>query len=428
MHGRSVAVCGRLQGTEHGVGAVRLLLVPRLCCVAIAAMLAPGCGPAADSKPAAAKPVAAPQAVRLVPVQTRAADRFIEVTGTLYGEEEVTIAAEVSGQLITIAADLGDCVASGGALAQIDPTDFHLAVEELRAQLAASLATVGLERLPEGQPDLDVLPVVVRAQAQETNAKARLERARKLHERQPPLISEQDFADIQTQFEVARTNVASERLNAKSLLADVFVASAALRKAEQRLKETSIVAPVGTDLRYRVANRRVSVGEVVSVGQPLFRLVASDRVKFRGRVPERFLGQVKAGAAATLAIEGHADAFAATVSRIAPAVDAATRTFEIEIEAVNPDGTLLPGSFVRVRLNSGRDESARFVPVSSIVEFAGVQRLLAARDGKVVEWRVRLGERDQELVEVFGLPSGVDAVIDKPARGLAAGALVTSAS
>jgi membrane fusion protein (multidrug efflux system) len=290
------------------------------------------------------------------------------------------------------------------------------------------LANVGLEQLPQGQPNLDSLPVVVRAQAQEANAKARLERARKLYERQPPLISEQDYADIQTQHEVAKTNVASERLNAKSLLAEVFVANASLRKAEQRLKDASIVAPIGKDLQYRVANRRVSVGEVVSVGQPLFRLVASDRVKFRGQVPERFVREVRIGAAAHLSIDGHADPVAATVSRIAPAVDALTRTFEIEIEAANADGSLKPGSFVRAKLNSGRDESARFVPASSVVEFAGVQRLLGARDGKVVEWRVRVGDRENELVEVFGLPAGIDAVIDKPARGLAAGVSVTPAS
>ena len=428
MNGVTAAGSERLQSTGAGAAATRRLFVLLACCIGAAAFSIAGCRPEGDGKPAAAKAPATPQIVSMVPVQTRGADRFIEVTGTLFGEEEVTIAAEVSGQVVTIAADLGDRVPSGGSLAQIDTTDFLLAVDELRAQLTASLANVGLEQLPQGQPNLDSLPVVVRAQAQEANAKARLERARKLYERQPPLISEQDYADIQTQHEVAKTNVASERLNAKSLLAQVFVASASLRKAEQRLKDASIVAPIGKDLQYRVANRRVSVGEVVSVGQPLFRLVASDRVKFRGQVPERFVREVRIGAAAQLAIDGHTDPVAATVSRIAPAVDALTRTFEIEIEAANADGSLKPGSFVRVKLNSGRDESARFVPASSVVEFAGVQRLLGAKDGKVVEWRVRVGDRENEVVEVFGLPAGVEAVIDKPARGLAAGVAVTPAS
>jgi len=64
------------------------------------------------------------------------------------------------------------------------------------------------------------------------------------------------------------------------------------------------------------------------------------------------------------------------------------------------------------------------VPLSSVVEFAGVQRLLSVREGKVVESRVRVGDRDGEAVEVFELPSGVEAVIDKPARGLSVGVSV----
>ena len=403
-------------------GAVPLRLGNPLVCGMLAAlMVLSGCKDDAGGKAAVAKAPVPPQAVKVVPVQTRGVDRYLEVTGTLFGEEDVTIAAEVPGQVITIAADLGDAVASGGPLAQIDSVDDVLAVNELRAEVAAARAKVGLEQLPDGQPDLDTLPVVVRAQAQEANAKARLERARKLYERQPPLISEQDFADIQTQYEVAKTNVASERLNSKSLLADVFVSSSSLRKAEQRLKDASIVAPVGKQLTYRVAHRRISVGEVVAAGQPLFRLVASDRVKFRGQVPERFAREVKVGAAASFAIDGYAEPFAATVSRIAPAVDASTRSFEIEIEAANADGRLKPGSFVRVKVTSIRDEAARFVPLSAVVEFAGVQRLLSVREGKVVESRVRVGDRDGEAVEVFELPPGVEAVIDKPARGLTAG-------
>lgn len=413
-----VCAASAWHGLVRVVGVCAVVAMSGLC----------GCREQDGGKPAAAKVDATPPTVKLVPVQTRAADRFIEVTGTLFGEEDVTIAAEVPGQVVTIAADLGDVVVSGGALAQVDPTDYVLAVNEMRAELAAALAKVGLEQLPEGQPDLDSLPVVVRAQAQEANAKAKLERARKLYERQPPLISEQDFADIQTQHEVARTSVASERLNARTLLADVFVASSSLRKAEQRLKDATIVAPVGKELKYRVAARRVSVGEVVSAGQPLFRLVASDRVKFRGQVPERFAREVKIGAAAKLSIDGNPQPFAAAVSRIAPAVDASTRSFEIEIEAANPEGVLKPGGFVRVRLTSGRDESARFVPSSCVVEFAGVQRLLAVKDGKVVELRVRVGDSEGSQVEVFGLPTNVDAVIDNPARGLAAGVKVTLAS
>lgn len=351
---------------------------------------------------------------------TKPTERSIEVTGTLYGEEEVSIAAEVPGRVVEVLADLGDPVQHGGPLAQIDSTDYDLAVEEQRAAMMTALARVGLDALPEGDIDTDALPIVLRAKAQAENAEARLTRARKLYERTPPLISEQDFSDIQTQHEVALTTVNVERLNAKSLVAEARAKASALRQAEQRLRDSRIIAPAEKPLTYRVAARQVSVGEVVSVGQPMFRLVASDRVKFRGQIPERFAGLVSVGSIAAISISSSPKPFDAKVSRISPAVDADTRTFEVEIEAANPDGLLKPGSFALARINTQTVAEARFVPESAVLTFAGVQRLFSVRDGKVVEHRVKLAKPDAGLREVLEDFTGVESVIDRP-RGLVAG-------
>lgn len=375
---------------------------------------------------AAKAPPPAPVKVALVPVTVKPTDRYIEITGTLYGEEEVTIAAEVPGRIVEIAADLGDAVKSGSPLARIDTTDYTLAVDEARSALLAALARVGLSEMPPGDIDLDSLPLVTRAVAQEGNAKARLDRARRLFERTPPLLSEQDFADIQTQHEVARTVVDGERLNARSLLADARVKASTLRQAEQRLADTSVIAPVENPLTYRVAARLVSVGEIVAQGQSLFRLVASDRVKFRGLVPERFAKEIAPSTPARVLIDGFADPFVATVTRIAPAVDITTRSFGIEIDAANDDGMLKPGSFARARVLIRTDPSVRFVPESAAVQFAGVQRIFSVKDGKVVEHRVELGAAQDGMVEVLRLPESVTAVIDKPAKESGAGTPVNA--
>jgi multidrug efflux pump subunit AcrA (membrane-fusion protein) len=67
------------------------------------------------------------------------------------------------------------------------------------------------------------------------------------------------------------------------------------------------------------------------------------------------------------------------------------------------------------------------VPHSALVVFAGVEKLLLVRDGKVHEQRVRTGQRIGERVEIVeGLSSG-DMVITQPA-GLADGAAVRAGS
>lgn len=389
-----------------------------------------GCKPAtpnvAGSQSQSAK--AEPAEVRVAPVSVIPTERFLDLTGTLYGQEEVTVSAKVAGRIVAVLADLGDDVDHGGKLAQVDTTDYVLAIEEARSSLRAALARLGLTELPAGQVDLASLPVIARAEAQAANAIARLTRARKLYDRQPPLISEQEFADIQTQSDVAQTEVQSERINAQAQLADAGVRHAALRLAEQRLADASIIAPAELPLRFRVASRRVSVGEYVAAGTPLFRLVAIERVKFRGSVPERFAGQIVVGAPAQLVAEGFAQPFEARVVRISPAIDAASRAFEIEIEASNAEGRLKPGGFLRARVRTGIDQAARYVPAASLSQFTGVQRVFAVRDGKVAEFKVRTGETRGELVEVLDLPSEVTAVISPSRRGLAPGAAVRIAN
>lgn len=381
----------------------------------------PGCGsdPASGSPRRPAEPQ--PIDVRLVSVATLPAERYLELTGTLFGQEEVTVAAKVPGRIVEIYADLGDTVASGGRLAQVETTDYLLAVGEARSAWLAALARLGLTELPDGEIDLTALPVVARAKAQAANAVARLERARKLYDRSPPLISEQEFADIQTQSEVAKTEVQGEEISARAQLADARVRGAALALAQQRLADAGVIAPAELPLRYRVAARRVSVGEYVSAGTPLFRLVAVDRVKFRGSVPERFAGQITSGALASLQAEGYPKPFEARVVRISPAVDPTSRAFEIEIEADNPEQRLKPGGFLRARVRTHIDEQARYVPSSALSQFAGVQRLFAVRNAKVVELKVRTGEPRGDLIEVLDLPGDVSAVIDEPRRGVGPG-------
>jgi RND family efflux transporter MFP subunit len=391
-------------------------------------LAAAGCRDSAKAAKQAPPASGATAQVTLTPVVLGNADRTVEVIGTIYGEVDVSIAAEVPGRVVEIAADLGDQVEHGAFLARIDPTDYELAVEERRASLAASLAKIGLSEVPGSDVDLSALPLVARAIAQEGNANARLERARKLYERTPPLLSAQDYSDIQTQYDVSRTVVESERLTARSLIADARVQASALRQAEQRLADTRVVAPGERQLRYRVAAREVSIGEVVAEGRTLFRLVASDSVKFRGSVPERYAREVKEGASAAIIVDGFETSFKANLTRISPAVDIKTRSFPIEIEAKNTDGLLKPGSFARARVLLRTQENVRFVPRTAVVQFAGVQRLFSVVDGKVREHRVTLGEPKGDLIEVIDLPEDVLSVVDQVPRGLGAGSRVEVSS
>jgi RND family efflux transporter MFP subunit len=384
-----------------------------------------GCG-RRDTPAAAAAP--APVAVTLVPVQRVDVPRTVEITGTIFATEDVAVAAKVSGRIISLGADLGDVRSSGDVLAQVDPKDAELALNEREAQLSATLAKLGLSSIPDTDVDFSSLPAVRRAQAEAANAQARYERAKRLHDQQPPLIADQDFADVRTQWDVAARGVETEILAAKATLADARALVAATDTARQVLKDTRIVVPSfdkAGPTEFRIAARSVSVGELVAPGRVLFRVVATERVKFRGSVPERFAGSVIVGQGVNIQVAGFEQPFPGKVTRISPAINPSTRSFDVEVLADNPQGSLKPGAFARAVITVRREPDVHCIPITAVIEFAGVQRIFAVKDGKAMARVIRTGQRLGDLVELVGLKDPPETVIDRPGN-LREGAPVTA--
>lgn len=384
------------------------------------------CDPTTPSPQQAAP---APIAVETVHPQLREFTRLVRATGSIFGDEEATIAAKVSGRVVAIHKDFGDIASPAEPLLQIDPTDYELARTERERALSQTLARLGLESIPDTTLDIDSLPSVERARLQSANAHARFERGRSLADRQPPLISEQDFADLQTAAEVAESELRVERLTAQAILAEARALEAQVATAQQRIADTLHLAPVNAGesassaTRYEIATRYVSIGDFVQMGDPLFRVVDSDPVKLRVTAPERRLGEVRVGQTARVTVEAFAEPFEGRVTRISPTVDPATRTFLIEVTVPNADGRLAPGAFAVAEIEIAR-ETALALPVDAVVAFAGVVKVVAVVDGKAQEQRVTTGDVQDGFVEVSGRLSPSDLVIRRPSGAIVTGAPV----
>lgn len=348
--------------------------------------------------------------------------RFTQVTGTLFGDEETTIAAKVEGRVVEVLKDLGDVAMPGDPLVRVDPTDYELERAEREGAFREALARLGLEQLPGEHFDVEALPSVERAHLQAENATARYERAKVLAIRKPPLISEQDFADIETAREVAQSNLKLERLTAEATLAEARRLRSQLDIAEQRVRDTLHRAPEPTmpvrndgtaaDAKrvYEVAARIVTAGDFVQVGSPLVRLVDADPLKLRVPVTERRLGTIEKGQPVAVKVEAFAEKFAGEVVRVSPAVDTSTRTFAVEILVPNPDRVLKPGLFATAEIETGR-ELALLVPEAAVRSFAGLNKIMLVRDGKASEQQVELGDRSDGMVEVRSGLAGEDVVV-----------------
>jgi multidrug efflux pump subunit AcrA (membrane-fusion protein) len=386
-----------------------------------------------------AGPTTAPASVTTAPVKVDAAQRTVDVPATLYGDEEATISAKVSGRVVAVYHDVGDRVKPGQPLAQIETRDYELARAQRQLAVRESLAKLGLGAFPEGEFDADDIPTVRKAKLEAHNAEARFNRGKQLYEQQPPRMSEQEYQDLQTAWEVARNEYQVQVLTAQSTLAEARAREAELRLAEQQLADTVIrapaelaapstapatrpaTAPADNDREYAVIERMTSVGEFVNSAAALFRLVDDDPIKLRASVPERFSGEVREGQTVRACVEAFERPFTGRLTRINPQVDPANRTFRIEALIDNQRRVLKPGGFARASIETRLEPGVIFVPVSALVSFAGVNRIYVDDGGKAAERIVELGDRRGEEVEVRAGLKLTDTIVTRGAVKLVPG-------
>jgi multidrug efflux pump subunit AcrA (membrane-fusion protein) len=292
--------------------------------------------------------------------------------------------------------------------------------------------------MPPADFDPESVATVQRARLQSANARARLERARQLFEQTPPLISTQEFADLETAYQVSQQDYEVARIEARTQLAVARTRAADLAAATVALRETTIVAPALTqspttqpagpgDVKpWAVSERLVSIGEYVQVGAPLFRIVADSPIRFRGSAPERYVGRIATGQRVQLRIEG-SEAVEGVVTRVSPTIDVATRTFVIEAQIANAERRIRPGGFARASVEIGLDRDVPVVPASAVRTFAGISRVFVIDQGKArsvaVTVRTRLG--DDMLAVTGALTPGAEVAVSGIAR-LSDGAAVTA--
>jgi RND family efflux transporter MFP subunit len=135
----------------------------------------------------------------------------------------------------------------------------------------------------------------------------------------------------------------------------------------------------------------------------MMRLVDLNRLRLVVPVPEAYTAEMKAGAEIPFLVAAYpGQTWSGTIARIARAVDVNTRTMAVELDVVNSDGRLAPGTFCQVRWPIRRSAPSLFVPSGSVA--ATTDRIFVVRivDAKA-EWvDVKTGLTSGPLIEVFG--------------------------
>lgn len=181
------------------------------------------------------------------------------------------------------------------------------------------------------------------------------------------------------------------------------------------LENTALLSPINGV----VTARNYDNGDMYSGGSPVLVVEQITPVKLLINVSETYFTKVKKGAPVDLKFDVYGDEiFKGTISLIYPTIDAATRTFQVEIKLDNRDQRVRPGMFARATLNFGTADHV-VVPDLAIVKQAGSgdRYVFVYKDGKVFYNKVELGRRmGSEYELISGVPDNSQVVVAGQAR------------
>lgn len=337
---------------------------------AIAAGLAGGCGSDADP----AKRPAGPPAtlVTAMVVEPRDLEVVENVVGSLENVIDPSLGAEVAGRVVRVLAFTGKKVAKGELLAEIDAQDFEI-------QTRADGAEIGrLESL--------------------------LAQAERLAERQQKLVAQGFISQNAADDAVAQRNALRESITA---------AKARGEQTRRSLGKTRITAPIDGEVEVQI----VTAGDYVKVGDPLFKLVGTQRLHAHLPLPESSSRVIRPGLKVRLSAPSSPDkGIEARIDEIRPTVGAQNRALDAIVKFDN-DGSLRGGGSISARIVLAVREKAFTVPEQSVVlRPAGkVVYALVEQDGRLVAQQrpVETGIRQDGYYEILkGLQAGDRVAVD----------------
>jgi RND family efflux transporter MFP subunit len=285
---------------------------------------------AADVASASGEPEASvsvqPLAEILVDLERRANAEVLSLNRAL-------VAAEITGVVKRVGADVGQSIQRGDLLLEIDPTDYQLALQQAEAGLATG-------------------------KAQKAQADVRLERARQLTEGN--YLSADDLLARETEAQVA--------------VAQIQAHQAAVAIARRNLEKCRIVAPFNGV----VSERMAQVGSFVSLGTPLLEVAETDQIEVSAELPDEIADSL--GRAAHIEFLSRNQSWPLELLRLSPLVDPTTRSREARFRLATAEGSAAPaiGRSGEVSWQVSRG----MLPANLLVQRDGILGVFLAVDGK----------------------------------------------
>jgi len=299
--------------------------------------------------------------VKIMAISKTKISRTIDYTATVIPYEEVNMVPSTPGRIDKIYVEIGDNVNKGDNLFLMDRTQLY----QLKLQLSSQ------------EKDLNRLDTLLKSGS----------------------VKEQQYDQAKTQFDVTKTNV--DFMEENTLLKAPFSGVVTGKYFENG--EMFSGSPT-------TLNGRSAVVTVMQVN-PL---------KVNVNISESYYPLIKKGMKAEIRADVYKnEIFTGKVFRIAPTVDAATRSFTVEIELPNRNNLLKPGMFIRVSMDLGEVETF-VVPANTVLvqEGTNIRYLFVEENNLAKRVEVGIGKRFDDQLEIISdrVKEGDNLVIEGQTR------------
>ena len=260
-------------------------------------------------------------------VQPISMSEVVTATGTMESVTQVNVGTQVTGIIEHLYVDYNDHVEKGQLLAELEKTLLDSELKSADANMAS-------------------------AKASYEYAKANYERDKKLHDEQ--LISDYEFQTSQRDYDVARLSY--EKSQADRV------------RAAKNLNYAEIYSPIDGI----VISREVEVGQTVVSSMnvaDLYVIADLENMQVVGNVDEADIGQVKLGQHVTFTVDAYPnDIFSGTVTqvRLNPTTTSNVVTYEVIVNAPNPDLKLIPGMTANLTIYTLELDDVIAVPLKAM--------------------------------------------------------------
>lgn len=321
--------------------------------------------------------------VRVTAAQMKKVRPYIETTGTLRADEEVTVSSEVDGIVKHVTVEEGSAVSKGTLLIEINQTDYLL--DRQRAEAALKQAEASL-----------------------ANVQSEFQRKDALYKEE--LITKQQYDDISTRVILAEADLAK----AKSML----------ETSTERLARTKIYSP----LNGMVKEKRVSAGDFARTSMPLMQLIKVDPLKLNFTVGEKDIAGLRTGQEVDFTVGSfEGKSFKGKVNLLYPHVEERTRTLQAEAIVPNASRLLKPGLFTRATIYTGTPHEVVVAPLTALMYDNASIRIFVVEGNIAHERAVKTGSKYGEDIEITEGLKDTEQVVVVGQNNLAEGVKVNVA-